>query len=158
MKGCILIPGYLDPEGQAYLALAALARYTRPPNPLSLTTHYNLPLNLFELYQQRIDQLIHPKYAALDKAAQAAIKSAPRPTRTIVDSASGQELGVEGIRAQNQAWAGDLPSDRLKARTVEELMQELRWANLGLIYQVGPFIHLAWHLSDQKVVYQDVRP
>ncbi len=47
-------------------------------------------------------------------------------------------LGFEEIVSRNRTWRGDEPSEKLGARTEEQLMREIRWANLGWVYQVSP--------------------
>ncbi|WWC86377.1 alkylated DNA repair protein AlkB [Kwoniella dendrophila CBS 6074] len=47
----------------------------------------------------------------------------------------GSVIGYEEIVARNKSWTGDIPSDKLKEKTVSQLMGEIRWANLGWVYQ-----------------------
>lgn len=47
-------------------------------------------------------------------------------------------VGYEDILAKNKVVQIDEPSEKIKAKTAEELMKEIRWANLGWVYQVGP--------------------
>ncbi|WWD17760.1 hypothetical protein CI109_102201 [Kwoniella shandongensis] len=106
-------------------------RYTLPPNPLSLSTHYLLPPDLFHLYATEPDTLILPKHSL------SPVSSTPLPpkSRTIVDTEPAAVLGYDEIVARNKTWTGDVPSDKLGAKSAQQLMREVRWANLGWVYQ-----------------------
>lgn len=57
-------------------------------------------------------------------------------------------MGYEEIVQKNKGWKGDVPSGKLGEKSAEKLMRELRWANLGWVYQVSewcsiPAINLA---------------
>nr|XP_031860915.1 alkylated DNA repair protein AlkB [Kwoniella shandongensis]KAA5527987.1 alkylated DNA repair protein AlkB [Kwoniella shandongensis] len=129
--GCILVPQYLNPQQQLTLLRSSLAQYTLPPNPLSLSTHYLLPPDLFHLYATEPDTLILPKHSL------SPVSSTPLPpkSRTIVDTEPAAVLGYDEIVARNKTWTGDVPSDKLGAKSAQQLMREVRWANLGWVYQ-----------------------
>ncbi|WVO16942.1 alkylated DNA repair protein AlkB [Cryptococcus depauperatus] len=133
--GCILIPDYMSASQQLTFLHDSLARYTLPPNPLSLTTHYNLPDNLFDLYVSNPQANVYPKHmtGAID-SQHSASKSQPK-SRTLNDTEPASVIGYDEIIARNKNWTGDVPSDKLGIKTAERLMKELRWANLGWIYQ-----------------------
>lgn len=101
-----------------------------------MSTHYNLPPDLFDLYASDSQEAISPKYASLDAELQAEIASKPHTVRQLIDTEPASVLGYDEIVSRNQTWTGDLPSDKLKAKTAEKLFKELRWANLGWVYQV----------------------
>ncbi|KAK8866039.1 hypothetical protein IAR55_001190 [Kwoniella newhampshirensis] len=130
--GCILIPRYLTPLAQLALLESSLALYTLPPNPLSLSTHYDLPHDLFHLYATAPDTLVQPKHASVPAS------HPPPKCRTIVDTEPAAVLGYDEIVARNKSWTGDVPSDKLGPKTVDHLMRQIRWANLGWVYQVCP--------------------
>ena len=141
LVGCILIPHCLDNDTQLELARAALADYTRPPNPLSLSTHYDLPPDLFERYVRHSPDLIPPLYASLsaegrEKARLAALEN--QGPRKVIETLPGAVAGYEQVLRANKETLGMAPSDAVKPKTAERLMRELRWANLGWVYQVRP--------------------
>lgn len=134
MIGCLLIPQYLSQSEQLNLLESALARYTLPPNPLSLSTHYELPPDLFELYIHNSSQLIEPIHPAQERSHTGEIRSGN--TRQTIDTEAASVLGYEEIIARNKTWQGDVPSDKLRTKTAEQLLIDIRWANLGWVYQV----------------------
>jgi hypothetical protein len=141
--GCILLPRYLDSNLQLDLLEAALWDYTTPPNPLSLSTHYAVPPNLFELYANHPESLVSPLHEYHDNLrtslGQLDIPSAPSASsRTRNETEPGSVMGYEEILAKTKIWEGDQPSDKLRTKTVAELMKEIRWANLGWVYRVCP--------------------
>ncbi|WWC66508.1 alkylated DNA repair protein AlkB [Kwoniella pini CBS 10737] len=129
--GCILIPNLLSINDQLDLLHSSLAEYTRPPNPLSLSTHYDLPPNLFELYATQPDHIVQPKHMTTSLSP---AKEAPK-ARTTIETEPASVIGYEEIIARNKTWTGDTPSAKLKERTAAQLMAEMRWANLGWVYQ-----------------------
>ncbi|OCF45336.1 alkylated DNA repair protein AlkB [Kwoniella heveanensis CBS 569] len=148
--GCILIPQYLSIDQQLELLHSALAEYTRPPNPLSISTHYDLPPNLFDLYATAPNTLVEPKHLHQQHAQQQRANSEPttdqdgskaeqQPTkargRQLIETEPASVLGYEEIVARNKTWTGDIPSDKLGIKTVEQVTREMRWANLGWVYQ-----------------------
>jgi alkylated DNA repair protein alkB family protein 1 len=118
--------------------VSSLSRYTRPPNPLSLSTHYDLPPNLFELYQSQAPQLIRPLFDTLDAVDQETVRAVAkaRVENPAYQAAGADVRRVEGNLARNKAWSGDMPAEGLEAKTAAQLMSDLRWANLGLVYKV----------------------
>jgi alkylated DNA repair protein alkB family protein 1 len=119
-----LIPRYLTPEHQLELLESALARYTLPPNPLSIDTHYKVPPNLFEHYASSSPSKIEPLY----KTRRRPEKSRSTGARQTIETEPASVLGFEEIVFRNVTWQGDEPSDKLGARTAEQLMREIRWA------------------------------
>lgn len=136
-SGCILVPGYLSEEAQLEQLEDALASYTLPPNPLSLTTHYDLPANLFELYAADSDVQIQPLHASTSSLPASPATPPISGSRKMIETAPASKLGYEQILAANKDSVGDSPSDKLKAGSAERLMKELRWANLGWVYKVS---------------------
>lgn len=67
-------------------------------------------------------------------------KEAPK-ARTTIETEPASVIGYEEIIARNKTWTGDTPSAKLKERTAAQLMAEMRWANLGWVYQVS---NLQW--------------
>jgi alkylated DNA repair protein alkB family protein 1 len=135
-----LIPRYLDPEEQLDLLKSALSEYTLPPNPLSLSTHYSLPSNLFNTYTSAPETIVPSIFTSLPPDEQAAIKEREAQgydTRKINDTLPGGVVGYENILKSGKEWEGDKPGSRLGSKTVGELMKELRWANLGWVYRVS---------------------
>lgn len=132
--GCILIPKYLDQNQQLDLLESALADYTRPPNPLSLDTHYLIPPDLFDRYASDSQTPIEPKHLSIPPTTDPQPK--PLSTRVLIDTPAASTLGYEEIIARNKSWKGDIPSDKVSSKTAAQLMTELRWANLGWVYQV----------------------
>ncbi|ORX36067.1 hypothetical protein BD324DRAFT_630043 [Kockovaella imperatae] len=136
-EGCILLPGYLDNEAQLDLLEAALSQYTLPPNPLSISTHYDLPPNLFEMYANESKELI-PTLAPCAETPESTGKEKPAERwigRKTVDTPAGHVVGYEEILSKNRQWTADPPSEKLGSKTAGELMKEMRWANLGWVYQ-----------------------
>ncbi|WVR05994.1 alkylated DNA repair protein AlkB [Kwoniella sp. DSM 27419] len=132
--GCVLIPGYLSASAQLDLLHSSLTEFTLPPNPLSLTTHYDLPPDLFNLYTTASDTLINPKH--LNQPKEERVNSrATNEGRRLIETEPASVLGYDEIVARNKTWTGDVPSDKLNSRTADQLMRELRWANLGWVYQ-----------------------
>jgi len=138
MIGCILIPGYLNPSEQVDLLTSALATYTLPPNPLSLSTHYDLPEDLFGTYITNPESKVQTLFSELSPDQQEAIRAREQEIghRLIKESKSGSEVGYEKILQNGKVWEGDVPGSQLSERSVGELMKELRWANLGWVYRV----------------------
>jgi len=145
--GCVLIPGYLSVDAQLNLAKAALAEYTLPPNPLSLSTHYALPPNLFKMYAEDSNELVLPLHATrTDSSTDGAPMKEEFPKddqpkakctgRKTVETEPGAVMGYDEIVANNRTAKADAPSDKLKAKTARELLKEIRWANLGWVYLV----------------------
>jgi hypothetical protein len=62
--------------------------------------------------------------------------------RTTQDSKAGSEMGYEKILESGKQWKGDVPGSQLSEKSVEELMKELRWANLGWVYRVSLFLEM----------------
>lgn len=58
-------------------------------------------------------------------------------SRTTIETEPEAVVGYEEILAKNKLARVDEPSEKIKAKTAEELMKEMRWANLGWVYQVG---------------------
>ncbi len=143
--GCVLIPGYLSAGQQLNLLESALAKYTLPPNPVSIDTHYAVPPNLFDLYASSSAELIKPRCTSNSSTA-----SRQGETRQTIETVPASVQGYEEIVAKNKTWQGDEPSDKLGAKTAEQLTREIRWANLGWVYQVllplGPcqVVALTW--------------
>jgi len=139
MVGCILIPGYLNPSEQVDLLTSALAEYTLPPNPLSLSTHYDLPPNLFGTYITNPEYKVQTLFSKLSPDEQEAIRTREQEIghRVTKESKSGSEVGYEKILQSGKVWEGDVPGSQLSERSVGELMKELRWANLGWVYRVS---------------------
>ena len=138
IEGCILIPRYLDPPEQVDVLTSALAEYTLPPNPLSLSTHYDLPEDLFQTYITNPDYKVQTLFSKLSSAEQKAIRDREQEIghRVTKESKSGSEVGYEKILQNGKVWEGDVPGSQLSERSVRELMKELRWANLGWVYRV----------------------
>ncbi|TYJ56485.1 alkylated DNA repair protein AlkB [Cryptococcus floricola] len=135
--GCILIPGYLSKEEQLTYALESLAEYTLPPNPLSLSTHYDLPQQgLFDLLVNDPVSLILPKHMTI--GSEGAVSGSPTSqpkNRVLNDTEPASVIGYDEIVARNKGWKGDAPSEKLGCKRVEQLYKEIRWANLGWVYQ-----------------------
>lgn len=112
-----------------------MSEYTLPPNPLSLSTHYDLPPNLFELYATSSPQVVQPLHATSSRQlSQGGPQAAARHT---IETAPGSVLGYNEILARNKTWTGDTYSEKLEPKTAEQLFREIRWANLGWVYQVS---------------------
>jgi alkylated DNA repair protein alkB family protein 1 len=99
ISGCILIPGYLGPEEQLNLLTSALTEYTLPPNPLSLSTHYDLPPDLFRTYTTSPSTPVPTLFSKLPPNEQEAIRAREREIghRITKESKSGAEVGYEKI-------------------------------------------------------------
>jgi alkylated DNA repair protein alkB family protein 1 len=139
MLGCILIPSYLNPAEQVDLLTSALATYTLPPNPLSLSTHYDLPEDIFETYITDPERKVQTLFSRLSPEQQEGIRAREQEIghRVSKESKSGSEVGYEKILQSGKVWEGDVPGSQLSERGVGELMKELRWANLGWVYRVS---------------------
>ncbi|RXK40273.1 alkylated DNA repair protein AlkB [Tremella mesenterica] len=136
--GCILIPQYLSPSQQLQLSQSALEQYTLPPNPLSLSAHYVLPPNLFHLHSIDSPLLIKPIYSTLsEEEKERALIAQERAggNRTMVDTKPEVVVDFEDVLEGNRINEGIIPSSKAGLRTAKELMKELRWANLGWVYQ-----------------------
>ena len=142
MLGCILIPRYLDSESQLKLLHSALTRYTLPPNPLSLSTHYALPQDLFSLYAEESNEetqplhQLRPETPTLASSVSSHSTTSTKTSRTTIETEPGAVVGYEEILAKNKLNLVDAPSEKLRSKTAAELMKEIRWANLGWVYQV----------------------
>lgn len=139
--GCILIPEYLSAEQQLDIAEAALSRYTLPPNPLSLSPHWDLPIDLFSTYSTTPETLIHPLHQSRvksdDHASQSSSTAPGDTVRQMIDTDPAAVVDYAEILAKNKTSVDIAPSDKLKPKTAIDLMKELRWANLGWVYQVS---------------------
>ncbi|BEI80096.1 hypothetical protein CcaverHIS002_0106250 [Cutaneotrichosporon cavernicola] len=136
--GCVLIPGHFDTAAQEALLTASLAEYTRPPNPLSLDTHYALPINMFELYASAPDRPVLPRHLELDEDERASrTEEAQRTagTRPLIETAPAFTMGFDEVKRRNATWTGDAMSLKAGTKSVGALMKEIRWANLGWVYQ-----------------------
>ena len=146
----------MDDDEQLYLLEEALSQYTLPPNPLSLATHYDLPPNLFQLYAEESDQLIpslasrRPSQTVSNSGSASDLSAPPVHTpkpyvgRKTIETPAGHVVGYEEILSKNKEWTVDPPSDKIGSKTARELMQEIRWANLGWVYQVRLFFECLW--------------
>lgn len=61
--------------------------------------------------------------------------------RKTIETAAAATIGYEEAKKRNERYVEekggrDRPSGTLKGRTAGELMREIRWANLGWVYQV----------------------
>ena len=140
------MPRYLNESEQLVLLRSSLNEYTCPPNPLSLSTHYVLPKadqpSLFDLYTSDPEALV-PSIASTLLAADSPEPS-PTPSsssavkRQLIQNEAAAEEGYESIVDRVSEWKGDKPSMKLKSKTVRKLVEtELRWANLGWVYNVS---------------------
>lgn len=58
--------------------------------------------------------------------------------RELISNKPAHEEGYEALKQKVAQWKGDLPSPKLRSKTVKTLMEsELRWANLGWVYNVS---------------------
>lgn len=132
----MLIPQYLDAAEQLQLLESALFEYTRPPNPLSLDTHFALPPNLFELYATAPDTPVPPKHLDLAAEEKARLEAETQRTRReLIETAPASQIGYDEVKRRNATWTGDVPSLKVGWKTVGQLVKEVRWANLGWVYQ-----------------------
>lgn len=147
--GCILIPRYLDPEGQLNLLSSALSEYTLPPNPLSLSTHYALPPDLFDLYANSPSTRIPSIFQSLSEEEQqeARMREGKNGQRKVNDTQAGSVLGYQEILERGKEWNGDVPGSRLGEKSAGDVMKELRWANLGWVYRVRPILRRSHFVS-----------
>jgi alkylated DNA repair protein alkB family protein 1 len=132
----------LNPREQLDLLRSALTEYTLPPNPLSLSTHYDLPPDLFKTYTTAPHTKVQPLFSKLSSSEQESIRSREQKLghRTGKDAKSGAEVGYEKILENGKKWEGDTPGSQLTERSVVELIKELRWANLGWVYRVSLYL------------------
>jgi alkylated DNA repair protein alkB family protein 1 len=143
LLGLVLIPGYLNVEQQLVQMKSSLSDYTCPPNPLSLSTHYVLPKvdqeSLFSLYVSEPETLISSVASALAEAdSPPTTSSSTSSKRELIDNEPAVSDGYDKILSIVSEWKGDEPSMKLKSKTVRKLVEtELRWANLGWVYNVG---------------------
>ena len=131
----MLIPGYIEPLDQLILLTKSLQEYTLPPNPLSLSTHYDLPPNLFELFANGSEQVIPPLIASPSHSRSSSPNHAGS-ARVTIDTDPDVKLTFEEIMVKSVGASVDAPSWKLKPKTAKLLMKELRWANLGWVYKV----------------------
>lgn len=156
--GLIYIPQYLSPAAQLRLAQSSLQEYTRPPNPLNLSTHYVLPpdLTLFDKYIHDPTHLVDSKASALTTPISGTFPDSTRsrtnstnssltrsrpstPQRELISNKPAHEEGYEALKERVAQWKGDEPSYKLRSKPVGSLLErELRWANLGWVYNVRP--------------------
>ena len=71
--------------------------------------------------------------------------------RHTIETEPAAVVEYQEILARNRSGIGDEPSERLGPRTVEQLMREIRWANLGWVYQVR------YHVTVHEGGYRGVR-
>ncbi|CAD6576720.1 MAG: hypothetical protein TREMPRED_001751 [Tremellales sp. Tagirdzhanova-0007] len=135
--GCVYIPRYLTPARQLDLLESALTIYTLPPNPLSISTHYALPPNLFELYASSPRHSIQPLHSMRSKLEPRQERLRSREMRHTVETEPTAVVEYQEIisRIRSRSRLEVEPSERLGPKTVEQLMREIRWANLGWVYQ-----------------------
>lgn len=145
--GCILIPGYLTIKQQLSFLYDSLAQYTLPPNPLSLSTHYDLPPELFSLFVSDPEATILPKHMTGAVNPEVLTSASQPKSRKLNDTEPASVIGYEEIIARNKAWTGDVPSDKLGAKEVRKLWKEIRWANLGWVYQVSLISVISSHCN-----------
>ena len=120
------------------LLRSALAEYTLPPNPLSLSTHYSLPADLFSLYTHYPSTTVPSLFQSLSPEEQYAAREreGKNGQRKVNDTLAGSVLGYKEILDRSKEWDGDVPGSRLGEKSAGDLMKELRWANLGWVYRV----------------------
>jgi alkylated DNA repair protein alkB family protein 1 len=141
--GLVLIPGYLSVEEQLDQMKSSLSEYTCPPNPLSLSTHYILPKpeqdSLFSLYVSEPDTLIPSIASTLtEEESPPNTSSTSSSKRELIENEPAASEGYDKILNIVSEWKGDEPSLKLKSKTVKKLVEnELRWANLGWVYNVS---------------------
>jgi alkylated DNA repair protein alkB family protein 1 len=148
--GLVLIPGYLSVAEQLAQLTSSLSEYTCPPNPLSLTTHYVLPRDgqesLFSLYVSEPETLIPSIASTLaEEDSPPNTSSSSSSKRELIENEPAVSEGYDKILNIVSEWKGDEPSMKLKSKTVRKLVEtELRWANLGWVYNVrpGPLVHV----------------
>jgi hypothetical protein len=46
-------------------------------------------------------------------------------------------MGFDEVKRRNATWTGDAMSLKAGTKSVEALMKEMRWGNLGWVYQVS---------------------
>ena len=126
---------------------SALSQYTRPPNPLSLSTHFAIPDDIFGLYASGSPELIRPLHEYRESGTPEAAPPDATPSCTSVPKSdrigSRRTIGTEPnavpkyeeILAKASTAATTPASDRAKAKPATSLLKELRWANLGWVYQ-----------------------
>ncbi|KAI5449228.1 hypothetical protein NCC49_005207 [Naganishia albida] len=156
--GLIYIPQYLSADAQLRLAQSSLEEYTRPPNPLNLSTHYVLPpsLSLFDKYVTDPEYLVDSKASASSNPAtpssepptsettrsreisttSSSVPPRPRTSqRELISNRPAHEEGYEALKERVAQWKGDEPSYKMRSKSVRKLLEgELRWANLGWVY------------------------
>ncbi|KAJ9091867.1 hypothetical protein QFC21_007065 [Naganishia friedmannii] len=55
--------------------------------------------------------------------------------RELISNIPAHEEGYEALKQKVAQWTGDMPSRKLRSKTVGQLLEnELRWANLGWVY------------------------
>lgn len=141
-----MIPNYLDGQEQLNLLKSALGEYTLPPNPLSLSTHYDLPQDLFHTYTTAPHTQVPTLFSKLSLEEQESIRKREQEIghRTTKETPVGAEVGYEKILNAGKGWEGDIPGSKLSERSVGDLMKELRWANLGWVYRVCHMLRGPW--------------
>lgn len=163
IPGLIYIPQYLSPAAQLRLVRSSLEEYTCPPNPLNLSTHYVLPpeFSLFDQYVADPTHLVnskasvssqHPTPPPSDRSETISAAAASKqnsvastrssrpitPQRELISNKPAYEEGYEALKQKVAQWKGDEPSYKMKSKSVAKLMEnELRWANLGWVYNVS---------------------
>ena len=80
-------------------------------------------------------------------------EEAGRGPRALIETAPAATIGYDEVKRRNATWSGDAVSLKVKERTAGQLMREVRWANLGWVYQVRSAVGY----SSSAVVHEIIR-
>ncbi|KZT33028.1 hypothetical protein SISSUDRAFT_993502 [Sistotremastrum suecicum HHB10207 ss-3] len=133
IPGLVLLPSFLSEQEQQDLIQTALSDVARH-SETNLHTHYDIPPR--GLWDIRIDpasskQLIPPKVVT----EEADFASEPQGPRRLVDNPPVNVTNLAIINSVPKAPAP--PSPGTSPSTASELLERLRWANLGYFYHWG---------------------
>jgi alkylated DNA repair protein alkB family protein 1 len=95
---------------------------------------------LFGTYVSDPETVVRPKHLDFDesqRSVHAAAEAVTRGPRTLIETAPAATIGYDEVKRRNAEWTGDAVSLKARERTVAQLLKEVRWANLGWVYQVS---------------------
>ncbi|TFY52641.1 hypothetical protein EVJ58_g9900 [Rhodofomes roseus] len=140
IPGLVLLPSFVDPEGQRRLVHWALCEQACHPNETNLDTHYVLPESgLWNKYirirkEECEDESVQPRAALYSSPTESAAAEAPGPRRLVSNEPASKE-NYDTLSSTPKPPAA--PSPSVQPLRVSALVPRLRWANIGWSYHWG---------------------
>lgn len=136
----MLLPSFIDPEGQRRLVRWALCEQARHPNETNLDTHYVLPeVGVWNKYLDVLrelceDEYIQPRASLHPNTSEPQVAEPPGPRR-LISNEPASKGNYETLSSTLKPPAA--PSSSTQPIRVSALVPKLRWANIGWSYHWG---------------------